>query len=222
MIRRTAVTAVALALTALLVPPAQATTRVVITGAVTDAAGHPVAGAVVEYHDLSGHELVTTDAAGAYRVRVRARYHGYLDVTAPGEHLPRWTSGDLVLEPGDSLVRDVTLPASGVPTVLYGRVTDAGTGKPVKRLHLRSYIHEGDNISDAWTDRDGWYAFTEFDAQGEGFGPLRGEFVYDLYSDATSRYAQVIFNEESPIAAGPGVTVAENHRVRFDFTVRQT
>ena len=144
--------------------------------------------------------------------------HADLDVSAHSTY-PLWTSGDLSFDPKFTLIRDVTLSVTGIPTLLYGRVTDARTGKPISRLHISSLIHEGDNDSDAYTDHDGWYAFTEYDGDGEGYDPLSGEFTYDLFTDATSKYAAVEYNEEAPTAAGPGVIVGEGHRVRFDIAL---
>jgi hypothetical protein len=215
-----------LVLGALAVAPAQATTRGVVTGTVTDAAGRPVEGAVVDYHELYGdHDTATTDAHGVYRLRERAPSHAYLDVYDQSDY-PVWTSGDLGFEPGDTLVRDVAIAPAGVSTVLYGRVTDARTGRPIARLHLRSYLHEEDNDGDAWTDRDGRYAFTEYDGQGEGYrpladtcSPLLGGCTLDLFTDPTSKYAAVSYDEEDAGGAGPGVELEEGQRVRFDFTV---
>ncbi len=199
---------------------AQASTRGIITGTVTDAAGTPVAGAIVQYHDFAGeHEQVSTDQDGVYRLRVRAPHHAYLDVYT-GEHpYPAWTGGDFSLEPKENITKDVSLTPTGVPTILYGRVTDSRTGRPVARLPIESLIHEGDNISDTVTDRDGWYAFTAYDAQGEGYEPMHGTYTYDLIVEPTRKYDGVSYNEEDASGAGPGIVVAEGQRVRFDFSL---
>ncbi|HST83891.1 MAG TPA: carboxypeptidase-like regulatory domain-containing protein [Kineosporiaceae bacterium] len=213
------IAALGLALSGFWASPAAASTRGVITGTVTDATGSPVAGAVIQYHALGGeYDQASTDVNGVYRLRVQAPVHAYLDVYDDLPY-PIWTSGDISFDAKATVVQDVTLPGVGVPTMLYGQVTDAKTGKPVSRLRISSLIHEGDNDSEAYTDQNGWYAFTEYDAQGEGYHPLSGTFTYDLFTEVTSKHAAVSYNEEDPTAAGPGVVVSEGQKVRFDFAV---
>ena len=196
-----------------------ASSRGVITGTVTDASGTPLEGAVIQYHALGGeYDQASTDVNGVYRLRVQAPVHAYLDVYDDLPY-PVWTSGDISFDPKATVVQDVTLSGLGVPTVLYGQVTDARTGKPVSRQRISSLIHQGDNYSEAYTDQDGWYAFTHYDAQGEGYYPLSGTFTYDLFTDVTSKRAAVTYNEDDPAAAGPGVVVSEGQKVRFDFAI---
>ena len=211
--------ALAIFLSGLSTAPADAASRSIITGTVTDAAGHAIKGAVVEYHALGGgNETSTTSSSGAYRLRTEAATHAYLDVYDHSP-LPAWTSGDFTLEPNVNFTRDVVLTGAVVPTVLYGRVTDASTGKPIRGLHISSLIHEEDNDSDAYTDRNGWFAFTEFDGEGEGYARLSGRFTYDLFTEATSKYKATDYDEEDPTGAGPGIVVGDGQQVRFDFSV---
>jgi hypothetical protein len=214
-----AVAVLGIALSGFLASPAVASTRGVITGTVTDATGSPVEGAVVRYHALGGDfDEASTDGNGVYRLRVKAPVHAYLDVFDSAPY-PAWTSGDISFDAKATVVRDVTLPGPGIPTVLYGQVTDAKTGKPVSRLRVSSLIHEGDNDSETYTDQNGWYSFTAYNARGEGYYPLTGTFTYDLFTDATSKHAAATYNEADPAAAGPGVVVSEGTKVRFDFAV---
>ncbi len=208
-----------IALSGIVASPAVASSRGVITGTVTDATGSPVEGAVIRYHAVGGdHEQVSTDGNGVYRLRVKAPVHAYFDVYDDLPY-PVWTSGDISFEPESTLVKDVALSGAGVPTVLYGQVTDGRTGKPVSKMRISSLIHQGDNGSETYTDKDGWYAFTEYDAQGEGYYPMSGTFTYDLFTEATSKHAAVTYNAEDPTAAGPGVLVSEGQKVRFDVVV---
>jgi carboxypeptidase family protein len=214
-----ATVALGIALCGLCASSAEASSRGVIAGVVTDATGDRVEGAVIRYHSLEGdHEQVSTDSHGSYRLRVKAPVHAYLDVYTRSPY-PSWTSGDITFDPKSTLIQDVTLSEVGVPTLLYGRVSDAQTGKPVPRLRVSSLIHEGDNDNETYTDRDGWYAFSEYDARGEGYYPLHGTYTYDLFTEATRKYTAIAYNEEDPAAAGSGLVVSEGQKIRFDFAV---
>jgi hypothetical protein len=218
--RRAILTAtVTFGLIGLSILPAQASSKGTITGVVSDVQGRPVKGAIIDYHSLSGdHESTTTNSKGRYSLTVKAPVHSYFDVFS-GPHYPLWTSGELSFAAGTTVNRNVSLPQTSPVTTLYGRVTDAKTGKPISRLQISSFIHEEDNDGNVYTDSDGWYAFAEYDGEGEGYAVLDGEFTYDLFTAATSKYAAVTYNEEDPSGAGPGIDVSAGQQIRFDFSV---
>lgn len=197
--------------------PAEASTRAVITGTVSDAFGHPIADAMIDFHGGGEREVATTDAKGRYRLRVKARAITYFDVFHESP-VPSWTSGNIDLTEDGSVVRDVQLSAPPA-TVLYGRVTDAKTGRGVKNFPIYSSTDDDEIASTAWTDRDGWYAFTEYRLRDDGYFLMPGNKVYALGTLPTPKYGQVRFLEEGNGATGPGIAVPDETHVRFDFTL---
>ena len=116
-----------------------------IAGRVVDAAGQPVAGALVQARSAGGGEnrfqgQATTDAQGRYDFPQAYTEQVYLFTATRGDQAAPYRAG-LVLHPGQPLTDvDLTL---GPATHLRGRVTLGTNGQPVPDLSVGVVIDRG-------------------------------------------------------------------------------
>jgi hypothetical protein len=156
-----------------------------LTGAVTDTAAAPIAGATVE---VSGGYTTITDGLGKYTLNLVA---GSYDVTASKYgYLPGTVSGVGIVPPGTT-TQDFTLAAAPASTI-SGVVTDATTGWPLyARLDIFGFPGSPvftDPVTGAYSVSliDGPYTFTVSALSG-GYTPAVQALV--VSGDATQDFA---------------------------------
>jgi len=169
----------------LVAEPASGATPFNITGRVTDAAGHPVAAAVLTLIDQGGHQHGRARSRGDGTYAMPAPPPGrYVAIVAAGNYQPHATA---LAVGGPRVVHDVVLSGG---TGLFGRV-DAPDGTAVAGATIVVTEVRGEVVAATTTDPDGTYlapnlypgAFT-VTASAPGFRPVAAPATIGAQGDA--------------------------------------
>ncbi|WP_432563382.1 MMPL family transporter [Kineococcus sp. SYSU DK003] len=147
-----------------------------LVGLVTDAAGHPLAGAVLTVTDHSGRQVArtTTDGDGLYRLPLQAG-GTFVLIVASADAKP---VADLVAVSGHTVRHDVRLVGNAG---LHGTLTD-GSG-PVCGTVVTLLDVQGQVVASVRSDDAGRYRFTDL---------VAGRYVLSVLSESFRPVAQTL------------------------------